>query len=184
MKKILFVTTILLAVSACKTSKLPKEKTVAETNLEDFTSFAGITMGDLEDETIKKFKEPTEITKRRSRSMYFYDDEKGTRIFKFTIKKNSNKVNHIRLTGDRNTDYESTKAFFTTAGIKDPKVNFLGMHKDEIIKILGQPLEATSSRLVYKQEPVKITFSLSPFRDNKCSEIYLFWNYSYKKPVE
>lgn len=184
MKKIIYITLILLVVSACKTSKLPKQKTIEETTLEDFVSFIGVSKGDSLEIALEKFGTPTKVTKRRSRSMYFYDDESGKRLFKFTIKKKGNKVNHIRLTGNHQKNYETTKAFLASVGVNDPKINFLGMHKDEIIKILGDPLETTNSSLVYKQGPSKVTFSLSPFGDNKCSEIYLFWNYRYKETTE
>lgn len=170
-----------LLISACKTSKLPKEKTVADTKIEDFLTVAGISKGDLANEALAKLGTPTSNTTRRSRGRCNYDDAMGERLLSYSYKKKTNQVNHIRLTGNHQKNYESTKAFLNKAGINDLKVNFLNMHKDEIIKILGAPLDSTKKSLVYKKEPIKIIFSLSPFGDDKCSEIYVFWNYYYKE---
>lgn len=186
MKKLTYLTALLLVFAACKTSKTStqKEKPLAETTLDDFISVMGITKNDLEPKAIELWGNPSKTTKDDNTSYSFvsvyHDDADGDRMFSYTYDKKTNTVNHIRLTGNRNKDYASTKEFFAKQKIKDNKINFLGMHKDEILKIFGTPTRVNSGNYEFVKGPVNVTFICYDFHQQKCSEIYVFWNMYWK----
>lgn len=188
MKKTLSLFICFVALFSCKTTKISKEKTIAETTIEDFSAFLGLQKSDLQEKATKQFGTPTKTTKDKNDNYSFvtnyYDDANGNRIMSYTYDKKKKTVNHIRLAGSYTTNFESTKAFLKKRGIKDIKVDFLGMHRDEILKIMGTPDRVSSGNYEYKKGAVSITFICYDFRDYNCSEIYLFWNSYYTEPVE
>lgn len=179
MKKIIYLSVVLLLVSACKTSKLPKQKAIEETKTEDFLSFISLKRSDVLEKATKKFGTPTETTKDKNDNYSFitnyYNDANNDRVLSYTYDKKDQTVNHIRLTGDHKANFETTKAALKNWGIKDVKANFLGMHKDDIIKIMGTPDRVNAGNYEFVKDNVSVTFICYEFRENKCSEIYLFW---------
>lgn len=188
MKKLLIAFMVVGTFAACKTTKTPKQKPLEETKIEDFSTFLTLKLGDPVEKAFGIFGEPTTNTKdkndRYSFISNYYDDADKNRMMSFTYDKKDKTINHIRLTGNYREGYTTTKAFLAAHGIKDIKANFLGMHKDDIIKIMGQPDRVNSGNYEYKKGHVSITFICYEFRDHKCSEMYLFWNKYYKEPTE
>lgn len=185
MKKIAYLTLFLLVISACKTSKLPKQKPIEETKIEDFNYFIGLSKGDNVAVALKKFGTPTASTKdKKDRYSFFtnYYDFEYNKMVSYTYDKKTNVLNHIRVRGSKKFDYTKTKEFISKKGINDKKVNFLGMHKDEIIRIFGTPDRVSSGNYEYKSDALNITFICYSFNADKCSEMYLFWNHNYKAP--
>lgn len=186
MKKLLYLTAFLLVFAACKTSKTstPKAKPLSETTIDDFISVMGITKNDLEPKAAELWGTPTTKTKDDNTSYSFisvyHDDANGDRMFSYTYDKKTNTVNHIRLTGNKAKNYAPTKEYFTKRKIKDNKINFLGMHKDEILKIFGTPDRVNAGNYEFVKGPVSVTFICYEFQEKKCSEIYIYWNMYWK----
>lgn len=189
MKKLTYLAAFLVVVGgmACKTKKTnaPKAKPLAETKLEDFITVMGITKGDLNDKALALWGTPTKTTKD-DKTVYsfvsvYHDDANGNRMFSYTYDKKANTVNHIRLTGSKQDNYNPTKEYFKSKNIADTKVNFLGMHKDEILKIFGTPDRVNAGNYEFVKGPISVTFICYDFNQGKCSEIYIYWNMYWKE---
>lgn len=186
MKKTAYLLLCFIALAACKTKKgtTVPQKTIEQTTIDDFASLITLQRHDLQEKALKNLGTPTKTTEKEGDTYSFftayYDDATGNRMFSYTWDKKTKAVNHIRITGDRLNNYESTKAFFKSKKIDDIKVNFLGMHKDDILKIMGTPVRVNSGNYEFVKGHVSITFICYEFHEEKCSEMYLFWNYYMK----
>lgn len=185
MKTTTYVVLIVLLIASCKTTKLPKQKPVEETKIEDFKYFVGLSKGDLVEKALNVFGTPSKSNKdKKDRYSFFtnyYHDEANNQIVSYSYDKETNVLNHIRLRGAKKFDYNNTKKFIIEKGIKDTKINFLGMHKDKIFEIMGEPDRINSGHHEYQSGPLNVTFICYSFHNDKCSEIYLFWNHKYSK---
>lgn len=178
-KKYLFVLICIAAFGGCKVNK-GGASSLQKTKVEDFISFIGVTKGDNYDKVLRDLGKPTEIDKNEKPKYSFvscyYNDANSNRMFSYTYDKETKAVGNIRLTGELSDNFSTTKRFLAAKGIDDPKINFLGMHKKEILKIFGKPDRISSGNYEYVRGPVQVTFICYDFNEEKCSEIYLFWN--------
>lgn len=190
MKKTVYLLAfVALLGGACKTKKTKvKPKTLEETTVADFATVLGLQKGDVYDKALKELGEPTKTTADEKNTYSFvsvyYDDANEDRMFSYTYDKNTKAVNHIRITGNRQNNFEPTRNYFKQRKISDIKVGFLGMHKDKILKIMGTPVRVNSGNYEFVDGPVSVTFICYDFHDELCSEIYVFWNYFYKEPAK
>jgi outer membrane protein assembly factor BamE (lipoprotein component of BamABCDE complex) len=187
MKKVIIAFTVLATIASCKTSKtntsLPQKK-ITETTVEDFATIIGLQRDDLNAKAEALFGTPSTSTKNENDLFSFYTNyynaANGEKLFSYTYDKKTMAINHIRIEGTKNNNFETTKAFFKERKIQDVKLDFLGMHKDEIIKIMGTPDRVNAGNYEYVKGHVSITFICYDFQENKCSQLYIFWNY-YKR---
>lgn len=191
MKNTIYLAVLFVTLAACRTNKesgsAAKPKTIQETTIEDFANVLGLKKGDLNTKAVSLLGNATKTTKDEKNTYSFvtcyYDDAGKNRMFSYTYDKTTNAVNHIRITGNRNTNFAETRAYFKDRKINDIKVDFLGMHKDDILKIMGTPVRVNSGNYEFVKGHVSITFICYDFHDNKCSEMYIFWNYYYTEPA-
>jgi outer membrane protein assembly factor BamE (lipoprotein component of BamABCDE complex) len=186
MKKPIYLLLLFVALAACKTKKTTtapqeKQKTVDEATVADFATVLGMQKGDVFTKATTLLGQPSTSTKDKNDTYSFitcyYDDAAGDRMFSYTYDKKTNALNHFRITGNRLENFASTKAYFKEKKVNDFKVDFLGMDKNDIIKIMGAPTRVNSGNYEYVQGAVSITFICYDFHQNKCSEMYIFWNY-------
>lgn len=192
MRKTAFLAILFIGLVACRTNKettapAAKSKTIQETTISDFANVLGLQKGDANTKAVSLLGQATKTTKDEKNTYSFvtcyYDDATKERMFSYTYDKTTNAVNHIRITGNRATNFAATKAYFKDRKINDIKVDFLGMHKDDILKIMGTPTRVNSGNYEFVKGHVSITFICYDFHDNKCSEMYVFWNYYYTEPT-
>ncbi|HYG16408.1 MAG TPA: hypothetical protein VEC12_11695 [Bacteroidia bacterium] len=188
MKKIVYLLAfVALAGAACKTKKsATKQKTLHETTVADFGTIIGLSKGDSYEKAVKILGTPSTTTEKENDSYSFYsvyyNDASDNRMFSYTYDKKTKMVNHFRITGNRNTNHIETKNYLAGQKVNDVKVNFLGMHKDSILKVFGTPDRISSDNYEFVKGPVSVTFICYSFHQYKCSEIYVFWNYFWKEP--
>lgn len=188
MKKALVVlTTASLLLSACgaaRRARVEKSRQLHALTIEDFYSFMGVSKGDTYAKAMELWGEPTkeelnEGTKLNFATAYYHGED-GERLFSLTYDKRDNTLNHIRLTGSKEVNFSSTQKFFKDRGINDIKTQLLGMHRDSILSIFGEPTRLKGSEYIYEGKGINVTFVCYDFGENRCEEIYVFWNYYYK----
>lgn len=106
----------------------------ARVSVADFESFAGLRRGASVDDVLRLYGEPNEIgpSKDRSTLYYVYARRYGGG-FSVSVDAASNKVESIRLLAPDMSDWLRRR------GVKDLKINLLGLRRDEVVARLGKP---------------------------------------------
>ncbi|MGV3597085.1 MAG: hypothetical protein ACO1PI_04405 [Bacteroidota bacterium] len=170
---------------AAKRARVEKSRQLHALTIDDFHSFLGVKKHYTYDSAINVWGEPgkeetNEGSKINYGSMYYFG-EYGERLFSLTYDKRNYTLNYIRVTGSNEISYKSTRDFFKKCGVNDIKLQFLGMPRDSIVSVFGEPTRTQKSELEYQKGGITVTFLCPEFSGGFCDEILVFWNYYYKK---
>ncbi len=170
---------------AAKRARIEKIRQLHALTIDDFHSFLGVKKHYTYDSAINVWGEPgkeevNEGTKLNYASMYYYG-EYGEKLFSLTYDKRNYTLNYIRVTGSNEIGYRSTRDFFKQCGVNDIKLQFLGMPRDSIVSVFGEPTRAQKSELEYQKGGITVTFLCPDFSGGICDEVLVFWNYYYKE---
>jgi hypothetical protein len=183
----LLLAVLVLVITGCgaaKRARAEKARKLHAVKIEDFISFIGVTKGDTYEKAVELWGEPgredlNEGSKVKFATMYYYGkyDEK---LFNLTYDKRDYTLNYIKVSGNKELNYDNAFTFFKQRNVQDIKVQFLGMHRDSITSVFGEPTRTMTSDLIYEIKGMTVTFVCYAFAENRCDEIYVFWNYNYK----
>ncbi len=190
MNRSLFLLLSLLTIvwggcGAAKRARIEKTRQLHALTIDDFHSFLGVKKHYTYDSAINVWGEPgkeetNEGSKINYASMYYYG-EYGEKLFSLTYDKRNYTLNYIRVTGSNEISYRSTREFFKKCGVNDIKLQFLGMPRDSIVSVFGEPTRTQKSELEYQKGGITVTFLCPEFSGGFCDEILVFWNYYYKE---
>ena len=99
--------------------------------LRSFFYFGGLHFGVTLDEAIQRFGLPSESNESMVAYVHAHDDGPGALLL--VTHQGSPYVAHVLVDGPGGVD------FLNGHGVADPRLGFIGMHKDEIFKALGPP---------------------------------------------
>ena len=110
----------------------------ARVSVADFESFAGLRRGARAEDVVRLYGEPNEIRPNKDRSTLYYEYARRRLGFSVGVDAASNKVEWISL------HRRDVPDWLRRRGVKDAKINLLGLHRDEVVARLGKP-ESVSS---------------------------------------
>lgn len=144
-----------------------------------FLSFCGLNHGDSAEQLPKLFGPPGELENEqkndRDFSTQFYF-AKGLSISVFNSKATPSNVGKVMTVSVRSVEAARN---LKSLGIKDEKLDLVGLPLEAITKKFGKPDSAMSGSYEYdfraNGKKGKVTFYCYEFQENKCNEIYVHW---------
>lgn len=101
--------------------------------LRSFFFFGGLHFGNTLDDVVKRFGLPSESTE--SWAAYESSNADGPGLFLVQTHPDTKLIGYVVVHGKGGID------FLTRHDVSDPRLTFIGMHKDEIFKVLGAPTQ-------------------------------------------
>lgn len=186
MRRLIGLLLLIHILPSCRTTtttvKETNQTSIEGTKLKDFVNFLNIKRGDTLEKALQSFGTPTLSYERQKKDAFItniYKDEKDTVMLSYAYYKNNKTLNHVRVSGNPETNFASTKAFLRSKEFNDAKINFLGTHIDTIQKVLGKPRRVRNQYYYYHSGPTSIAFKCDK-KENRCIEMYFFWWLVYK----
>lgn len=142
-----------------------------EHSILDFEKFIGLSKDSTLKDAIKLYGQPII---RENENKYGFNDATFNDHLSLSYYKSSEKIMVITLTGYKNS-LSSVTEYIKSKGIIDPKIDFLGTHKDEILSAFGTPDMEHADNYYYRYTSEKLSFSVNfvcySFNDFLCNEI-------------
>jgi outer membrane protein assembly factor BamE (lipoprotein component of BamABCDE complex) len=153
-------------------------------SIEDYTSFAGFTMGDTKEQMMSKLGTPIQSSTSdnpKTEGYYYFGamDSVLESAIQMTISKKENKIKTIVVPPFSGTK-ESLLEYFKAKGLDESKIRPIGMSRSAVIDMLGRPANPNSEYLRYEwttsdDRDIWVTIDCLKSRDYICSSITVNW---------
>ena len=151
---------------------LPSKPTI-----NDFIMMAGLGPLATEAEVVRVLGAPS---RRRPSSQWvhlYYAESNADRVASAALDASSGLLTHVMLEGREGL---AALAYLRARNIDDPKANFLGRHKEDVLALFGKPnrenadiLESISSRGGVN---IKVQFTCYSHRGYQCTNVAVVWS--------